>query len=127
MSADDFFDTNILIYATLDDDPRGRVARELLVSGGCVSVQVLNEFANVASRKLRRTWPDIRARLDELRALLAPPRPITLETHEAALGLVARYKLAFFDALVMASALEFRLQKLCSRRTCTMDWSSTGA
>ena len=40
-----FFDTNILIYAVAQDDPRTPVAETLLSEGGVVSVQVLNEFA----------------------------------------------------------------------------------
>jgi predicted nucleic acid-binding protein len=63
MNAEAFFDTNVLVYATLEDDPRGPVARSLLANGGHVSVQVLNEFANVARKKLRRQWPDIRSAL----------------------------------------------------------------
>ena len=43
-----FLDTNILVYAALSDDPRRPTAERLLAAGGTISVQVLNEFANVA-------------------------------------------------------------------------------
>jgi predicted nucleic acid-binding protein len=49
-----FLDTNVLVYAVLSDDPRRQVAEQSLAAGGTVSVEVLNEFANVARNKLKR-------------------------------------------------------------------------
>ena len=43
-----------------------------------VNVQVLNEFANVASRKLHRPWPEIARTLTAIRMLCPPPLPLTL-------------------------------------------------
>ena len=60
-----FFDTNILIYAAVRSDDRHAVARRLLAGGGSISVQVLNEFANVAHRKLKMRWADIRSALQD--------------------------------------------------------------
>ena len=54
-----FLDTNILIYAIVQDDPRTPVAETLLIEGGVVSVQVLNEFAAVARRKLGMPWKEV--------------------------------------------------------------------
>jgi predicted nucleic acid-binding protein len=48
----EFLDTDVLVYA-FTDDPKGRRAQELLSKGCVISVQILNEFTNVASRKLR--------------------------------------------------------------------------
>ena len=59
MSAETFFDTNILIYGISRNDPRAARATALLQQGGTISVQILNEFTNVALKKLRRTWPEI--------------------------------------------------------------------
>ena len=50
-----FFDTNVLIYA-VTADPRKQQADRVLRAGGIVSVQVLNEFANVARNMLRHDW-----------------------------------------------------------------------
>jgi predicted nucleic acid-binding protein len=50
--ADNFFDTNVLLYLLSKDTAKADRAEVLLASGGVVSVQVLNEFASVASRKL---------------------------------------------------------------------------
>jgi predicted nucleic acid-binding protein len=114
MSAKVFLDTNILVYVFAAGDARSDRAEALVVKGGAISVQVLNEFANVCSRKLALPWKEIAARLATLRALLAPPRAITVATHEAALKLAAAHKLSFFDALVVASAKEMRCGTLYS-------------
>ncbi|MDO9707662.1 PIN domain-containing protein [Paracraurococcus lichenis] len=104
--SDAFLDTNILLYAALQPDPRSEAARALLAQGGVVSVQVLNEFAAVARRKLRRPWPEIRQALDAIRILCPAPRPLTDATHDAALGLAERHGFPFYDALIVAAALE---------------------
>jgi len=56
MPAKAFFDTNVLIYVVAHDDPRSTQAEELLASGGVLSVQILNEFASVARRKILMSW-----------------------------------------------------------------------
>ena len=109
-----FFDTNVLVYAALQPDPRSDAARALLRGGGVVSVQVLNEFANVARRKLRRTWPEVHQALAAVRALCPAPWPISAATHEAALALAERTGYAVYDALILASALEAGCGTVCS-------------
>ena len=54
MTAKPFLDTNVLVYAFSDDDSRKNDAASLIASGGVVSVQILNEFVDVARRKLRK-------------------------------------------------------------------------
>lgn len=104
MGAKPFLDTNVLIYAFTTDDPRKSVARDLIFSGGQVSVQVLNEFVNVSRRKLRREWSAIRGFLQLVSERLDPPSPLTIETHRSALDLAARHQLAIYDSLILASA-----------------------
>jgi predicted nucleic acid-binding protein len=101
-----FLDTNVLLYATLQPDPRAGTARALLAQRGTVSVQVLNEFANVASRKLRRSWPEIARALSAIRVLCPPPLPLTLATHKAGIAIADRTRYRLYDALIIASALE---------------------
>ena len=86
------------------DPVRADRAEELLAGCGTISVQVLNEFASVALRKLRMSWPEIREVLTELRAVCAV-EPLTIETHERALRLAERYGLSLYDALIAAAAL----------------------
>jgi predicted nucleic acid-binding protein len=71
-----FFDTTILIYAISEGDPRAETAERLLSAGGLLSVQVLNEFAAVAKRKLKVSWPEIAEALDAARALCGPAIPL---------------------------------------------------
>ncbi len=114
MNSGRFLDTNILVYAALQPDTRSERARALLAEGGTISVQVLNEFANVAARKLARPWPEIRAALASIRVLLNAPLPITAATHEAALDIALRYRFGFYDALIVAAALEGGCELLLS-------------
>ena len=101
-----FFDTNVVIYAVAQNDPRRTRAEQLLANGGIVSVQVLNEFVSVARRKLRMSWKDLAKALDAIRVLCPGIVPITIETHERALRIARRYRYEIYDALIAASALE---------------------
>lgn len=78
-----FFDTNILLYA----------------------VRPLDEFTNVARRKLGQPWGEINEKLGAVRAV-CEVKPLTVATHERALALTERYGYQIYDALHLASALE---------------------
>ena len=97
-----FFDTNVLLYL-LSDDSRADRAEALLASGGVVSVQVLNEFAAVASRKLNLAWPEIRDVLATIKAV-CDVVPVTLEIHETGLAIAERYQFSLYDSLILAAA-----------------------
>lgn len=109
-----FFETNILIYATLQSDARSEPARALLTQRGVISVQVLNEFANVARRRLQRKWPEIATALKAVRRLFPSPTTISVKTHETAIALAARTGYQLYDALIIASALEAHCTTLAS-------------
>lgn len=108
----DFFDSNILIYAAGNDERAARAA-SLIDSRGAISVQVLNEFVNVARRKMALEWPRIHRFLRGVRSLL-DVHPLDLETHDSALALAERYRLSTYDAMIVASALKARCHRLCS-------------
>jgi predicted nucleic acid-binding protein len=99
-----FFDTNVLLYLASADVVKADQAEDSLKTGGVVSVQVLNEFANVARRKMQMSWGETRDFLGMLRALLTV-HPLTVETHESGLMLAERYGLSIYDAMIAASAL----------------------
>ncbi len=109
-----FFDTNILIYALAQNDRRSARAEELLLKGGVVSVQVLNEFASVAQRKLKMPWRDVKEALRQIRILCPTPIPLTVAVHELAVDIVDRYAYEIYDALIIASALEAKCHVLFS-------------
>jgi predicted nucleic acid-binding protein len=109
MSAKIFVDTNVLVYAFgtkkgVIPDPRTEVAERIVIAGGAISVQVLNEFAQVCSRKVRLGWDQILGYLETIKELCGPALPITLEIHEAAVALSKRYGFSVYDSLILAAA-----------------------
>jgi predicted nucleic acid-binding protein len=101
---EDFFDSNVVLYLLSADSAKADRAEELLALGGTISVQVLNEFVAVASRKLRMPWAEIREVLAQIRAVCAV-EPINVETHERALRIAERYGLSIYDSLIVSAAL----------------------
>jgi predicted nucleic acid-binding protein len=101
---EDFFDTNVVLYLLSADSAKADKAEELLAQGGTVSVQVLNEFAAVASRKLRMPWAEIREVLAQVRAVCAV-EPLTVETHDRALRISERHGVPIYDSLIVSAAL----------------------
>ncbi|WP_343714883.1 PIN domain-containing protein [Inquilinus sp.] len=114
MSAEAFLDTNILLYAIARDDPRTAAAEALLAAGGVISVQVLNEFAAVARRKVGLSWDEIAEAVSAIRALCGPVEPVTVEVHEAALRIADRYGYHIYDASIIATALRAQCRILYS-------------
>jgi len=106
MNAKAFFDTNVLVYIVGQEDERTAVAEALVAGGGVLSVQVLNELAAVARRKLGLTWDEVGEALAAIRVLCPSPVALTIETHEAGLRIAAQYQFHIHDALVAAAALE---------------------
>ena len=112
-STGEFLDTNVLVYA-FSTDPRTKAAELLLAKGCLVSLQGLNEFVNVARRKLGMAWDEIRDALGSIRTLCPQVQPMDAETQADALAIAERYGLAFYDALMIAAAL---------RAGCSTFWS----
>jgi predicted nucleic acid-binding protein len=100
-----FFDTNILVYAFLDVDKRDK-ALDVLSEGGRISAQVLNEFTNVARNKRQRTWPEIETAIFVIREWFPDIVPLTEQTHASAVVLAHDHNIAFYDALIVAAALD---------------------
>ena len=105
--ADSFFDTNVLLYLLSKDSAKADRTEALLVAGGVISVQVLNEFVSVASRKLAMTIPEIREILSTIRTVCIV-NPLDIETHELGLDLAERYGFSIYDGLIVAAALHAR-------------------
>jgi predicted nucleic acid-binding protein len=114
MTASAFFDTNVFVYAVVQDDPRSQRAEELIAEGGTISVQVLNEFVDVVRRKAKMSWNEVRFAVDNIKALCPDPLPVTLDTHGEALAIAEKYGYRIYDGLIVASALEARCTILYS-------------
>ena len=112
-TSDSFVDTNVLVYVASGQPVKAGWAETIIVGSGTISVQVLNEFANIARRTMRMSWSETHALLSMIRALLLV-RPITVETHDTGLALAERYGLSIYDAMIAASALHAECDTLWS-------------
>lgn len=99
-----FLDSNILLYAIGSEPEKADRADSLVRAGGVLSVQVLNEIANVCFRK-RGFAPDrVNILLGLFKGLLQVV-PVTLETHDLAMQIVVRHRITIWDANIVAAAL----------------------
>jgi len=108
-----FFDTNVLVHVASGDAAKADRAEQIIDTGGFISVQVLNELANVARRKMQMSWPEIHRLLSTVRGLLTV-QPLTLETHETGMALAERYDFSTYDAMIAAAALQAGCDRLWS-------------
>jgi predicted nucleic acid-binding protein len=108
MAQRSFVDTNILIYAEASDEPVKQQAALALLkrlfegTSGVLSTQVLQEYCNVALKKLKLPAAHIRAQLalyEQFEVMQVTPSLI-----RAGLDLQQTRSVAFYDALVLASA-----------------------
>jgi predicted nucleic acid-binding protein len=102
--ADPFFDTSVLLYLLTDDTAKADRIESLLSARGVVSVQVLNELALVALRKLKMPLNEVREILETIRAVCAV-EPLTIETHDRGLAVCERYRFSLYDSMLVAAAL----------------------
>ena len=100
-----FLDTNVLLYALVSTDPRQGRARELLLTGGVVSVQVLNEYVSAARSKLKMDAAELDRSLEVVRSLCPSVLDSTVADHEAAFDLSRNGGLHIYDATIIASAV----------------------
>jgi predicted nucleic acid-binding protein len=99
-----FIDSNILIYLLSANVRKANQAETVVRAGGRISVQVLNEIANVALRKLAMPWAEINEVLALIRSM-CPAEPLTIETHDRGRLVSERYGLSVYDAMIVAAAL----------------------
>ena len=99
-----FIDTNVLLYLLSTDTDKADRAEAVVRAGGLISVQVLNEMANVARRRLAMSWMEINELLSLIRSM-CPTEPLTLETLDRGRLVAERYRLGVYDAMIVAAAL----------------------
>ena len=107
-----FIDTNVLIY-WIDDSTRADTVEKLLAGDSVISVQVLNEFANVLRKKRAMALADVKALCDTL-IDACEVYDLSVHTHRTALALMAKYSLSLFDANIVAAAGLSGCDVLCS-------------
>ena len=103
--AERFFDTNVLLYLLSADAAKADLVEETFAAGATISVQVLNEFASVARRKLGMQVAEVRDVLEPIIAVCQVV-PLTIEIHQRGLQVAERYGFSFYDALIVAAAID---------------------
>jgi predicted nucleic acid-binding protein len=119
MTASDFLDSNVLIYAYDPKDLRKQgIARELvekaLLGDGVVSVQVLAEFAATLLNKLRPVVPPgaVTEILDAMHAIsVVQPEAGTVRQ---AVQTYEQYGVQFYDGMIIAAAERAGCKKIWS-------------
>ena len=113
MSVKCFLDTNLFIHQleALDGD-KTAVADRIISAGienrnACISFQVVQECLNTALRKaeIPLSTDEMRAYLESVLAPLFRVRA-SIPLYNRALGVQARYRYGFYDALIIAAALD---------------------
>ncbi len=100
-----FLDTNVIVYQYTDDD-RGLISEALFEDYDiCISVQVLNEFTNVARKKLKFEWGKVDDAIDAICEASSLIVPLTIIEHGKARALAAKHQLSIYDANILACAL----------------------
>jgi predicted nucleic acid-binding protein len=93
IASEHFIDTNVLLYLLSGDPGKADRAEQVIQTGGTICVQVLNEFASVASRKLKMSIAEIREILDTIRDVLEVS-PLTEESHALGSRIAEQYRLS---------------------------------
>lgn len=106
----DFFDTNILVYGSDDSEPEKQVvARDLVEDAvengsGVLSAQVLGEFFNSVTRRIRLPLSADEAELLIEKYSVMPVVALDLELVRRAVATCGQYQVSYWDALIIAAA-----------------------
>ena len=112
-----FLDTNILIYAYSEDEKqKQKIALALIDKYSqniIISTQVINELTNILFKKFKIDASTIKKTILELDSVFMI-EPFDLATQIKAVHIKEKYKLQFYDSLILATALENRCTILFS-------------
>ena len=108
-----FLDTNIFVYSFDSTDPKKRqIAKDLIgqalhTGSGSISLQVVQEFINVAIRRFV-TPLSIQDTRDYVSSVMEPICEVysTLELIRNGLDIAERRQYSFHDSLIIAAAIE---------------------
>jgi predicted nucleic acid-binding protein len=116
-----FLDTNLFVYTFDDIAPvKAKKAAQLIrraadTGEGIISYQVVQEFFNVAFRRFAQPMSAAEAEqylITVLRPLLAVHSSPAL--YFSALRIAERYRISWYDSIIVAAALEGQCEKLYS-------------
>ncbi len=108
------------VYLNTSSEHAGDIAKktkleQLLLASEeiIISAQVLNEIANVLMKKYGQTETEVLTRLEAL-AFQTEIVPLTENISFKALSLKSKYKIGWFDSLIVAAALQAECNVLYS-------------
>lgn len=94
----------MLLYLLSANEIKAGKAEDIIASGGIINVQVLNEFASVATKKLKLSHEEIQEILAQIR-LICAVEPVTVDVHDRGLHLARHYGFSISDAMIVAASL----------------------
>jgi predicted nucleic acid-binding protein len=100
-----FLDSNVLLYMATEDDAKAERSSQLLRSECVVSVQVLNEIANVLRLKRKLPWERVREFLGVVEEL-ASVMPLDVDCHKIGMNVAEHYGFSIYDSMIVAAALQ---------------------
>jgi predicted nucleic acid-binding protein len=120
MSADTFVDTNVLVYVRDASEPHKQNQAEAWMRflwrtrTGRLSFQVLQEFYVTVTEKLSPGLTAARARQDVQALFVWKPLPVDRMVMETAWHIQSRFKLSWWDSLIVSAALQAGCRYLLS-------------
>lgn len=102
-----FIDTNILVYIVKDNTGKAEIiaTKILTKNNSFISTQVVNEFCNVAFKKLDFSGADILFSINKFLEVFTIPG-VKFSTIKKALQIKEQYGYSFYDSAIIASALQ---------------------
>lgn len=112
MKGDFFIDTNIIPYGFGDESKKRTISRSLMAYAlrtgkASISLQVIQEFCNIALKKFQKAFSPSELR-DYVRVSLHPLCKIypSFELLDRALRIYENHRLSYFDSLILSAAVE---------------------
>ncbi len=114
MQGSPFLDTNIILYALCDKDPKKQsVAKTLVLQNASISTQVINETRVNLLKKLHFQEEEVLEFIESCYKRYTIHH-IDRQSILQASKLRSKYKLSFYDSLIASSALSLRCTTLYS-------------
>jgi predicted nucleic acid-binding protein len=117
-----FIDSNIWIYAFLDSE-KDHVKQQRVLSllegipddrAVIASIQVVNEFHWILSRKYGIDDATIKTKVTKGIAAIASIAPLDFKVYQGAFRIRSKYNVSFWDSLIVSSAMENKCSVLYS-------------
>lgn len=111
-----FIDSNIWIYLYSTTEKSKRALAQKLIDSYnniCISTQVLNELANVLSKKFKLPASDVTTVLEDITQYTSI-HTVDFSTIKKALHIAQALKYSYYDSLIIASALQEECSVLIS-------------